>query len=173
MSDVVEGLRDRYWSLVVNACEWRAYGVSDPELMAQRVFATIDLRRHAGLDAVFRAVDRSVAEAYAQNASGRSMLSLLQGGMITARTTLPPALQALSSLREGHRRVLQLAYWDELEPAEICEVLGVDLVKVFQRLADAETRFRARLDRLEPDRAVLELAPVLLAVKPGDRRRAG
>jgi DNA-directed RNA polymerase specialized sigma24 family protein len=83
--------------------------------------------------------------------------------------TLPVALTALSSLREGDRRILQHAYWDDLEPIEIGEVLGVDLVAVFRRLTHATRRLEARLERHGVSEE--DLVPTLREAKPGTHRR--
>ena len=123
---MVSDLRRRYWSLVVTACEWRAYGVEAPEVMAARAFAALDHRRVADLRDLFRAVDKAVEQAYLSNASRRSSLDAIRGLTIVPRrdAARPAALTALSSLREGDRRVLQHAYWDDLDPVEIATVLG-------------------------------------------------
>ena len=73
------------------------------------------------------------------------------------------------ALRETDRRVLQLAYWDDLAPIEIGDVLGVDLVDVFRRLTRATERLGARLEK----HGVMEeqLVDVLREAKPGTHRR--
>ena len=131
---------------MVAACEWRAYGIEDPEVIADWAFATLDPAREPGLPTLFRAIEKAVAQAYRHSASQRSSMDALRPVTVFRRDpALPVVLTALSSLREGDRRVLQLAYWDDLEPIEIGEVLGVDLVAVFRRLTHATSRLGARL----------------------------
>jgi hypothetical protein len=162
--------RGRYRSLVVAACEWRAYGLEDPEVIADWVFAMLDPGMDPALAAIFRAIDKAVAQAYRKSASKRSSMDALREVASFRRgTPLPVALTALSSLREGDRRVLQLAYWDDLAPLEISEVLGVDLVAVFKRLTHATSRLGARLEK--HGIAEEELVPTLRDAKPGTRRR--
>jgi hypothetical protein len=167
---VVGDVRTLYRSLVVAACEWRAYGIEDPEVMADRVFATLDPARDLGLQVIFRAIDTAVAQAYRDSASRRSSIDALRTAMVTRRDPpLPAALTALSSLREGDRRILQHAYWDDLEPIEIGDVLGVDLVAVFRRLTHATRRLEARLQRHGISEE--DLVPTLREAKPGTHRR--
>lgn len=155
---------------MVAACEWRAYGLEDPEVIADWVFATLEPGSNPRLPVLFRAIDKAVARAYRDCASHRSSVDMLREAMVIRRdTTLPMALTALSSLRENDRRILQHAYWDDLEPIEIGEVLGVDLVAVFRRLTHATARLASRLERhgvTEED-----LVAVLRDAKPGTHRR--
>jgi DNA-directed RNA polymerase specialized sigma24 family protein len=168
--DVVGDVRGQYRSLVVAACEWRAYGIEDPDVMADRVFAMLDPGSDPALPVIFRAIDRAVAQAYRNSASQRSSMDALRAATVFRRdTALPPALTALSSLGEGDRRVLQHAYWDDLEPIEIGEVLGVDLVVVFRRLTLATHRLGARLERHGISEE--DLVPSLREAKPGTHRR--
>lgn len=170
---MVGDLRRRYWSLVVTACEWRAYGVEAPEVMAARVFASLDHGKVADLRALFLAVDKAVAQAYVTNASRRSSLDAIRGLTIVPRrdAARPAALTALSSLREGDRRILQHSYWDDLDPVEIADVLGTDLDVVHRRLDNATRRFAARLVRR--GLPVDDVAFLLGQLKPGIHHRQG
>ncbi|MBI4901401.1 MAG: hypothetical protein HY829_13115, partial [Actinobacteria bacterium] len=128
-----EDLAQRYWPLVVTACEWRAFGVEDPEVIASRVFADVEPRTGASLATLFKAIEQEVAQAYRNSAatSGSGPLGLPATWLSwTPTDTRPRTLVALSDLPERERRVLQLAYWDELTRIEISEVLKVDLVVV-------------------------------------------
>ena len=170
VSGDVGELRGRYRSLVVAACEWRAYGLEDPEVMADWAFACLDPAKDSGLAAVFRAIDKAVAQAYRGAASKRSSMDALREVTVFRRdTVLPVALAALSSLREGDRRVLQHVYWDDLEPLEISEVLGVDLVVVFRRLTHATERLGAKLAKHGISEE--DLVVSLREAKPGTHRR--
>ena len=170
---MVSDLRGRYWSLVVTACEWRAYGVEAPEVIAARVFASLDHSRGADLRVLFRAVDKAVGQAYVNNASRRSSLDAIRGLTIVPRrdAARPAPLTALSSLREGDRRILQHAYWDDLDPVEIANVLGTDLDVVHRRLDNATRRFTKRL--VKRGVTVDDVSALLTQIKPGSHRRKG
>src|SRR5450759_348047 len=171
--DGVSDLRRRYWSLVVTACEWRAYGVEAPEVMAARVFASLDHGKVADLRALFGVVDKVVAQAYRDSASRRSSLDAIRGLTMVPRrdAARPAALTALSSLREGDRRILQHAHWDDLDPLEIANVLGTDLGVVHRRLDDATRRFTTRLVRRGVP--VDDVSASLTQIKPGIHHRRG
>ena len=167
---LTDDIRVRYWSLVVTACEWRAFGVEEPEVMAVQVFASLDPRKPTDLRALFRAVDRTVTEAYRHKASQHSSLDLLRGmGSIRHDIARPVPLIALSSLRESDRQILQYAYWDDLDPHEIAEVLRTDTDTVHRRLDDASRRC---IDRLVRKGAPADDLPAILAeIKPGEHHR--
>jgi len=169
-ADVVSDLRRRYWTLVVTACEWRAYDVEAPEVMAERVFASLNPGKVIDLRVLFRSVDDAVAEAYRSAVASRSSLDAIRGmGCVRRDLELPDALIALSSLRESDRRILQHAYWDDLDPAEIATVLRTDVGGVHRRLDEAGRRYAARLARrgIQMD----DIASTLSAIKPGTHRR--
>ena len=167
---MVIDLRRRYWTLVVTACEWRAFEVEAPEVMAERVFASLNPGKVLDLRVLFRTVDDAVAEAYRNAIAARSSLDAIRG-MAGARRDLdlPDSLIALSSVREGDRRILQHAYWDDLDPAEIAIVLRIDVDVVHRRLDDARRRYAARLARRGVQ--VDDIASALAAIKPGTHRR--
>ena len=83
----------------------------------------------------------------------------------------PAALTALSSLREGDRRILQHSYWDDLDPVEIANVLGTDLDVVHRRLDNATRRFTTRL--VKRGVRVDDAASLLRQLKPGIHHRQG
>lgn len=171
-NDAINDLRRRYWPLVVAACEWRAYEVESPESMAERAFGLVRSAKSADLRSVFRAVESSVAEAYRAKASQQSMLDALRG-MATMRQDVvnarPAPLVALSALRERDRRILQYAYWDELDRGELAEVLGTDLVAVQRGLDTATRRLSERLAKkgLPTD----DLRSLMAEIKPGIHHR--
>jgi DNA-directed RNA polymerase specialized sigma24 family protein len=168
--DAFSDLKRRYWALVVTACEWRAYKVESPEDMANRVFASVDHGKPVDLRDLFRAVEKAVAQAYRSSVASRSSLDAIRGLAIVRRdVTRPGALIALSALREGDRRILQHAYWDELDPHEIAEVLGTDLDGVHQRLDMAEGRLTTRL--VKRGVPVDDVGVVVRQIKPGSHRR--
>jgi hypothetical protein len=168
------GLEERYWPLVVTACEWRAFGVEDPEVIASRVFADVEPDSDPGLARIFKAIDLEVAHAYRNSAatSGSGPLGLPATWLSwTPTDTRPRTLVALSDLPERERRVLQLAYWDELSRMEISEVLKVDLVVVSRRMERALDRFAARLAKREPEVPHDDLVAILKDLKPGPHHR--
>ncbi len=168
-------LEQRYWPLVVTACEWRAFGVEDPEVIAGRVFADVEPRTRVGLATIFKAIEREVAQAYRNKApsAGSGPLGLPSTWLVRAPAdTRPRALVALSDLPDRERRILQLAYWDELSRAEISEVLKVDLVVVARRLDRAVVRFRGRLAKREPGHPHDDLVTILKELKPGPHHRS-
>lgn len=168
--DVVSQLERRYWSLVVTACEWRAVEVEPPEVMAARAFGYLHTGKVADLHDVFRAVDKAVAVAYRNSVAARSTLDAIRGlASVRHDVARPAALIALSALYEGDRRILQHAYWDDLDPAEIATVLGTDLDRVHQRLETASGRLRAQL--VKRGVPVEDLGSVLREIKPGTHHR--
>lgn len=57
---------------------------------------------------------------------------------------------ALSRLADRDREVLELAAWEELEPREIAEVLGISAVAVRSRLSRSRARLRQVLGNDQP-----------------------
>jgi hypothetical protein len=168
--DVLKDLRRRYWSLVLTACEWRAFEVEPPEDMAGRVFATLNPGKVIDLRVLFRAVDSVVSQAYRTSASHRSSLDVLRGMASVQRDAdRPAALVALSALRDRDRRIVQHAYWDDLDPAEIATVLRTDVDTVQRRLDQAIGRYAAHLARRGVQ--VDDPTSLLSAIKPGTHHR--
>ncbi len=64
---------------------------------------------------------------------------------------LGPATEALMSLSDADREVLELAVWEELKPAEIAVVLGIGRISARSRLHRARGRLRSRLEQADPD----------------------
>jgi DNA-directed RNA polymerase specialized sigma24 family protein len=170
MTDQLKDFRQRYRSLAVAACEWRAFGVEDPEVMADWAFASLRTDRKLDLAALFRGIEKAVSMAYSASAAHRSTLDVLRGMAAFGRDIpRPAALIALSELRDHDRQVLQYAYWDGLSRGEISEVLGIDLVAVSERLDRAGRRFTERLAKhgVPAD----DLAETAREVKPGTHVR--
>jgi RNA polymerase sigma-70 factor (ECF subfamily) len=61
-----------------------------------------------------------------------------------------PATRALARLRAADREVLVLHAWEELEPTEIANVLGIDRAAAAQRLHRARKRLEAELVQEDP-----------------------
>jgi RNA polymerase sigma-70 factor (ECF subfamily) len=61
-----------------------------------------------------------------------------------------PVMDVLERLEERDREVLLLAGCEELEPAEIAEVLGISAVAARSRLHRARRRFMRELEADEP-----------------------
>jgi hypothetical protein len=138
--------------------------------MAERVFSSLNTGKVIDLRVLFRGVDDAVAEAYRSAIAARSSLDAIRGmGSVRKDLDLPDALIALSSVREGDRRILQHAYWDDLDPAEIAIVLRIDVSIAHERLDVAGRRFAARLARRGVQ--VDDIASAVSEIKPGTHRR--
>jgi RNA polymerase sigma-70 factor (ECF subfamily) len=58
--------------------------------------------------------------------------------------------EAMGTLPDGDRELLQLAVWDELSPSEIAALEGIPAATVRSRLHRARTRLRVALAEREP-----------------------
>jgi len=173
----LDALAARYRSLAVTACEWRAMGLADPEDMADEVFARLDPRSDHTLRDLYAAIEKVVLASYQRYAGSSSVLDRLRGtAMIAPRAKRTPSddfLNALSNLREGDRRLIQLRFWDDLDDDEAAEALGTTRDAVRERLARAGTRYLAKLGRSHPDLAISDIEDTLRSIKPGVHRRFG
>lgn len=172
----LEELQSRYHGLAVAACEWRAMGLADPTEMGAAVFRHLGSGPDFTLKDLYRAIDRVVVAAYQSYSDATSILDRLRGGMVlvgprTKRTPADDFLDALSMLREFDRRLIQMRFWDELDDAEVGEVLGLTVDGVRERLAKAGTRYLAKLGRSHPDLALTDVEDTIRSIKPGVYRR--
>lgn len=62
--------------------------------------------------------------------------------------------EALARLSDEDREILTLSTWDELQPAEIAQVLGLKKATARSRLHRAKERFKVELDRVAEPPAV-------------------
>jgi DNA-directed RNA polymerase specialized sigma24 family protein len=165
----------RYRSLVVAGCEWRAFELSDPEQMADRVFARM-ANRPATLRELYSALQHVVDDVYRRAASQKPILAVFQGPIISVRkeqekTFADLAGDALRQLPTRETAILQEAYWDELDIAEIAELRGWTAERVEDQLAKARAGFQHRLARKGPTAETSELAGIISDLKPGTHRR--
>ena len=165
--------RERYWPLVVTACEWRAMQ-ADPELLAARVFTVLGEKpgppdQHQ----TYRVLEQVVFDSYVQASASRSILDQLRGERRPlANAPVDDAVHAalrdaVTRLGGRDREVLQLCYWDELSEAEAAEALGIDLDKLQERRDRALDRYRALLRRHVPSVDPAAASQLFRSVKPG------
>ncbi len=113
--DLVE-FRKKYLSLVVAGCEWRAFELADPELMADQVFARLAKKRLT-LKGLFKALEAEVADAYRSAASKKPIMAVFTGsGTLkqkqSEKTFADQVLDTLCGLPGRETTLLQSAYWD-------------------------------------------------------------
>lgn len=175
MSSLAE-FRDRYESLLVAACEWRAMH-AQPEPLAAKVFDALADEEAPDLRAAYQALDKVVMRAYVQQSDGRSVMDLLRGqtkALPNAPRDSPEEAKlrdAVSRLRRRDRELLQRAYWDELSESELAEVDGVDVPTIVERRERALNNYRRLIIRLSPSSDPGMAAKLLRSIKPGVRTR--
>ena len=72
------------------------------------------------------------------------------GVEVVRRADYQETLDCLSTLRERDQEILRLAAWEELKPAEIGRVVGIDAHAASARLSRARDRLAGALD-MDPD----------------------
>lgn len=175
-----EGLaefQERYATLAVAACEWRAMQ-ANPEVLADRVFAFLrDDREAPSLHRMYHAIRTVVLDSYLEHSSRRSILDRLRGAQDTVanppQDTKQEALlrSAVTRLSDRDRELLQLAYWDELDDVELCAVLRVDAEALHARLDKARTKYAGFARRADGAVASEAVPDILRSLKPGLRTR--
>ncbi|MEA5052747.1 MAG: hypothetical protein VB093_04785, partial [Propionicimonas sp.] len=105
--------QDRYTTLVVAACEWRAMQ-ANPEALADRVFAALrDHREPPDLRLAYQALRRVVFDSYTEYSSRRSLIDTLRGVAEPVANAPQDSAEekwlreAISRLPERDRDVLQ------------------------------------------------------------------
>jgi hypothetical protein len=135
----------RYRSLAVVACEWRAFELVDPEEMADAVFAQLE-RKPLTLKQLYLAIHKVVDAAYRHASGDKSILDVfrtpLAGPKKSERTLVDVGREAMSQLRMKELDVLQGVHWDELSIEELEELHGADAAVLLVRASD---KFRDRL----------------------------
>lgn len=173
----VAELRDRYYDLAVASCEWRAIGIADPDAMANECFGILDPTKEQGLRHLFAAIDKVVTASYQRYAATQSLLDKLRSGATLtgpARGKRSPAddfLDALSRLKQSDRSLLQFQFWDELNDAEMAQVLRLGEAEIRDRLATAGVRYLAKLARTHPEVALSDVGDAVRSIKPGIHSR--
>lgn len=169
----LEVLATRHRSLAVTACEWRAFGLADPERMADEVFGLLCDNDDPDLADFYDAVDSVVELTWARRAAKESALERLTANLKVARPGPTDAmLLVLSNLRQRHRQVLQLRFWDGLSEAEAAEALRLSPEDFAERQARAQERFMAKATRRYPELEGRAVGPLVSAAKPGVHRRS-
>lgn len=162
----------RHRSLAVTACEWRAFGVADPEHLADAVFDRLVSNPDPDLADFYDAVDVVVHQAYLRQASTVSMIERIGTSMQIRRPGVDDEIiTILSQLRTKHRDLLQLRYWDSLSETEAAEALRLSPEDFAARQTKAEERFRRRLAKRAPVLAQEPLGPIISGAKPGKYHR--
>lgn len=173
MTSEFEAFEARYRSLAVVTCEWRAFGLEEPEILADHVFAQLRRQgRQPDLKRFYRAVEAVISSAY-QRAAGQKPLveGILQGQLVGFRrapkTGEDRVRDALQRLRASEVEVLRQACWDALTPEELAEVNGKTPAAQRDRLQAALSRFAARL----PAEVADDPRGAMCGIQPGTRRR--
>lgn len=162
----------RHRSLAVTACEWRAFGVADPERLADAVFDRLVPNPDPNLADFYDAVNEVVYQAYVRQASTVSMIERISSSMQFHKSGVDDEIiSILSQLRTKHRDLLQLRYWDGLSETEAAEALRLSPEDFATRQAKAENRFRKRLSKRAPVLAQEPLGPIIAGAKPGKHHR--
>lgn len=170
----LELLAARHRSLAVTACEWRAFGLADPERMADEAFDRLLTEPDPTLADLFDAIERVVHLTYERHAAQFSVVERLGKTLSFERTTRRDPnelLSILSQSRNKHRVVLQHRYWDGLSDAETAEVLRIEEDKLRERRAKAEARFLARVQKDYPEVIALDVPELVASIKPGIHTR--
>lgn len=171
----LELLAARHRSLAVTACEWRAFGLADPDRMADEAFDQLLGESDPTLADLYDAIDRVVHLTYERYAAQHSILDRLTSNMSLTRTSRRDPnelLTMLSQLRGKHREVLQLRYWDGLSDAEAAEVLRIEPAKLVGRRTKAEARFLVRVNKDYPEVMALDIPELVASIKPGTHTRS-
>jgi len=173
MADTIDDFMARYQTLAVVTCEWRAYQVDDPEVMAADVFRRLraqpappDLKRF------YKCVDAVVDYAYRTASSRKSLTEQIFSGslsMIKRGPVMPDQRirSALTGLPAREVDVLRQAIWDELTPDEMAAVNGRDAATQQARVNAAVAHFASRLPAPESADPVAAMR----AIHPGEHRR--
>jgi hypothetical protein len=170
----LELLAARHRSLAVTACEWRAFGLADPDRMADEAFDQLLSESDPTLADLYDAINRVVQLTYDRYAAQHSILDRLTTNLSFSRTSRRDPgelLSMLSQLRGKHREALQLRYWDGLTDAEAAEVLRIEPAKLVERRTKAEARFLAKVNRDYPEVMALDLPELVASIKPGTHTR--
>ncbi len=164
----LELLATKHRSLAVTACEWRAFGLDDPERLADAVFDRLLKNPDPSFADFYDAVDLVVHQAYERQTARTSILERFTSNLsIGNKDAENDVLLALSQLRNKHRVLLQLRYWDGLTEAEAAEALRLTPDAFAERQSKAEARFTNRLAKRRPELATAPLGPTVASAKPG------
>ena len=162
-----------YRSLIVTTCEWRAFGLADPEIMADRVFArAAKATGKSYLRQIYKIVDDVTVEVYSDVAQHRPIWDSFAGtrsGVI--KGTGDPAIDkpraALASLSGRDVELLRQAFWDTLTLDEMADVNGSTAAIQQTRLNAALAHFKAKL----PAAQASDPVAALRLIKPGTHWR--
>jgi len=163
----------QYRSLVVTTCEWRAFGLADPNDMADLVFERVaKTPGKSFLRQVYKFVDDVTSEVYADVAKRRPIWDGFAGthsGVLkgSGDPTIDQTRAALTSLSGRDVELLRQAYWDTLTLDEMAEVNGSPPAVQQTKLNLALTRFQVKL----PASLAGDPVSALRLIKPGTHWR--
>jgi RNA polymerase sigma-70 factor, ECF subfamily len=149
----VTRLYERYAGPVHRYALRRSDGETADEVVAQ-VFMVAWRRRSAvpedALPWLYGVARRALAE-QRRGAARRKRLGERLRGEVIEETPCPVLLDeglagALRRLSQGDREALLLRYWEELEPAQIAQVMGCSRATMAVRLHRARLRLRRELE---------------------------
>jgi len=174
MDEAIETFETRYRTLAVTTCEWRAFELADPEVLADRVFVSLRSRRGApALRSFYRCVEDVVAKAYVDASAQNSMFAGMMRGQFGSflsrhvKTDEELARDALASLRAREVVVLRQAVWDGLTPEEMAQVNGGAPEAQVARLESALQHYALKL----PPPLGTDPRATLESIHPGTHRR--
>ena len=175
MADTFEDFALQYRDLAVVTCEWRAFGLEDPQDMANTVLER--LRRHKAepsLQLFYKVVEGVVDDAYRAAAGKRTITETIFAGSWPfprreSKTQIVLIREALQSLPIRDANLMRQAYWDELTFDEMAAVNGRDAATQKARLEAALARFAARLPKDNPSGP----EAAMRRIHPGEYRRHG
>ncbi|MCL2782636.1 MAG: hypothetical protein FWD80_01470 [Propionibacteriaceae bacterium] len=162
-----------YRSLVVTTCEWRAFGLEDPQVLADRVFARLgDYRGPQYLKRLYKAVNEVVAAAYRDEAAKNPLwehFAGLRSGPVNPMKSDEDRIRAVFiSLPGRDVVVLRQAYWDELTADEMADVNGGAPAVQTAKVGAALAKFKAKL----PNTVTSDPVAALRSIKPGTHWRS-
>ena len=169
-----DSFEHRYHDLAVVTCEWRAFGVDDPETMAADVFARLRAeKRPPDLKLFYKCVEAVVDHAYRVAAGKKPIIETIFAAQAwiphrEQQTTQTRIRSALAGLPMREADLLRQAFWDDLTPVEMADANNSDPATQQTKLATALAHFAARLpagQAGDPEAAMRD-------IHPGEHRRA-
>lgn len=162
----------KHRSLAVTACEWRAYGLADPEQLADAVFDQLLSNPDPNLTDFYQALDVVIQQAYLRHAAEASVIDRINSSLRIRQTGIDnEIITTLSQLRHKYRELLQLRYWDGLTEAEAAEALQLSPRALTDLQAKAEARFGKRLAKHGSVSIDEPVGVIIAGAKPGTHHR--
>lgn len=148
----------RYYRLILTVAEQRLRGHTDAEDVTAEVFRIawthVSVGNELSLAWVYQVLRNVIGTEYRR--VGRANRFLEDAGALllanVVESSPDDALEvraAMSSLPDGDRELLYMAYWEDLTGVEIAEILGCGHGAVRVRLSRAKKRLHAALEGLD------------------------